>query len=289
MPLPAEPSRRARAEPPTRRTVEYLPAQPRIAFERAGQGETIVFLHGIGGNRSNWQEQLAYFATGYQAVAWDARGYGTSGDYAGPCEFPAFSRDLLRLLDHLEVQRAHFVGLSMGGRILMDFAARHPGRVSSLVIAAAFPSFGGALTPQQRDDFMRLRRTPLREGKTLADLAPQLVTSLAGPHATPAMRARMHDSIAALHPRSYLKTLESTLHFDRTGQLGGITAPTLLLYGEFDALVTPASGRQVRDLMPHAHYQVIPGAGHLINIETPELFNRAVHDHVLRQGAAQGA
>lgn len=272
---------------PAGRSVEYLPGMPRLAFERAGQGETLVFLHGIGGNRGNWSDQLDHFGRDYQAVAWDARGYGASDDYAGPCDFAQFSRDLVRLLDHLGVHRAFFVGLSMGGRILMDFAARHPGRIEALVIAAAFPSFGGALTPQQREEFMRLRKAPLQQGKTLADLAPQLVASLAGPHATTAMKARMHDSIAALHLASYLKTLESTLHFDRTAQLPGIAAPTLLLYGEFDALVTPASGRQVQELMPHALYQVIPGAGHLINIEAPDLFNQAVGDFLLRVRAAE--
>lgn len=270
---------------PCARPIEYLPGAPRIAFERAGDGETVVFLHGIGGNRSNWVDQLHHFSRNHQAVAWDARGYGASDDYAGPCDFAAFSEDLLRLLDYLGVRRAHLVGLSMGGRILMDFGARHPARVHSLVIAAAFPSFGTALNPQQQNDFMRLRREPLRQGKTFADLAPDLVASLAGPQATHAMRESMRESIAALRAESYLKTLESTLLFDRTTVLPHIAAPTLLLYGEFDTLVTAASGKQMLALMRDAEYQVIAGAGHLINIEAPALFNQAVAAFLARNSA----
>jgi 3-oxoadipate enol-lactonase len=284
------PTQEEHAAPPLRdvsgRPLETVPGVPRIAFERTGHGQTLVFLHGIGGNRSNWSDQLDHFGRNHQAVAWDARGYGASDDYEGPCDFAHFSQDLVLLLDHLRVERASFVGLSMGGRILMDFAARHPGRIDALVIAASFPSFGGALTASQREGFIRLRKAPLDEGRTLADLAPQLVQSLAGPRATPAMKARIRESIAALHPASYVKTLESTLAFDRTAHLSSIVAPTLLLYGEFDTLVTPAAGRQLLDLMPAARYQVIPGAGHLINIEAADAFNQAVGDFLQRVRAA---
>src|SRR5690606_37984467 len=97
---------------------------PGIAYAKCGTGdETMIFLHGIGGNKDNWNEQLRYFASaGYRAVAWDVRGYGDSDDYDGDFLFEDVSADMLRLLDELAVARAHFVGLSMGGRILMDFA-----------------------------------------------------------------------------------------------------------------------------------------------------------------------
>lgn len=257
--------------------------KPAIAYELRGEGPLVVFLHGIGGNRDNWSHQLASFSTHYRAVAWDARGYGDSEDYEGPCRFEDFSDDLARLLDHLDVERAHLVGLSMGGRILMDFAVRHPARVRSLVIAGSFPSFGSALTPEQQHEFMRLRREPLERGQSFPQLAPQLVAALAGPDAGARVLERMTGSIARLRAASYLKTLEATLNFDRTAALPQIAAPTLLLYGEFDTLVTPEAGRRVQQAMRHAEYQVIDGAGHLINIEAPEAFDAAVLDFLARQ------
>lgn len=262
-----------------------IPGTPGIAFACAGRGDTVVFLHGIGGNRHNWSEQLPHFSKRYRAVAWDARGYGDSDDYEGPCDFAQVSQDLIRLLDHLGAGRAMLVGLSMGGRILMDFCARHPDRVSALVLAGSFPSFGKSLDAQQREAFMRLRRAPLEAGKTFAQLAPDLIASLAGPYATAGMLDRLRQSIEALRADSYLKTLESTLHFDRTEALRAITVPTLLLYGEFDTLVTPEAGRHVQALMPHSQYQIIRSVGHLMNIEAPVEFNRLVSDFLDSVGA----
>src|SRR5690606_35205534 len=119
----------------------FVPGSPRLAYDAAGRGECVVFLHGIGGNRSNWTGQLAALAPRYRAVAWDARGYGASDDYEGALDFADFSTDLGRLLDHLAAPAAHLVGLSMGGRIALDFYERAPARVKSLVLCDTFPGY----------------------------------------------------------------------------------------------------------------------------------------------------
>ncbi|MGH7966696.1 MAG: alpha/beta fold hydrolase, partial [Candidatus Binatia bacterium] len=85
-----------------------------IAYDIEGSGPLIVFLHGIGGNRTNWQAQLAHFGVRFCAVAWDARGYGASDDSPQTLQFSDYADDLVRLLDHLKAERAHLVGLSMG-------------------------------------------------------------------------------------------------------------------------------------------------------------------------------
>lgn len=268
-----------------RRTLQ-IPGSPRIACVSQGAGESVIFLHGIGGNHRNWDAQLDHFCGSHRAIAWDARGYGDSQDYEGPCRFEDMSEDLRRLMDHLRVDRAHLVGLSMGGRILMDFAARHPQRVQSLVLAASFPSFGAALSVQQQEDYMRLRRQPLEEGKSFADLAPALVDALLGPRASQEARAHMLDSIQRLRPDSYLKTLQATLGFDRRRELALIDAPTLLVYGEQDRVVTPEQGQAVHSAIRHSRLVTAPGAGHLINLEAPAFFNeqvlRFINDHPIR-------
>lgn len=267
---------------PPEEHLSWVPSLPRIAYTHCGEGTPLIFLHGIGGSRHNWRHQLAHFATHYQTVAWDARGYGESDDYEGPCRFEDFSSDLLRLLTHLGAEQAHLVGLSMGGRILMDFVDRYPQYVRSMVIAASFPSFGQTLTAEQQQDFMRKRRDPLQSGAQMSDMAPVLLTSLLGPNATAAAREEALRSMAQLRPGSYLKVLEATLQFDRTRQLARSRRPTLLLYGECDTLVTAAAGREVQTLVPHAQTHVIPGAGHLLNLEAPSAFNEAV-ERFLRQ------
>ena len=107
-------------------TVERIGPAPHIAVEHAGSGEFVIFMHGIGGNRRNWYDQIDAFAPHFHAAAWDARGYGDSDDYEGALTFTDYADDLARVLDYFGQSRAHVVGLSMGGRIAMDFAARYP-------------------------------------------------------------------------------------------------------------------------------------------------------------------
>ena len=127
----------------------FVGGAPRIAVAVAGRGPLVLFLHGIGGNRNHWLQQLGFFSRhGFKAAAWDARGYGDSEDYDGPLQFDDFSSDLLRVLDFLGERKAHLVGLSMGGRIARNFALKHPQRVRTLTLANTSPGFD-ALTPEE--------------------------------------------------------------------------------------------------------------------------------------------
>ena len=258
-------------------TTERVPGAPGIAYDTAGEGPTVVFLHGIGGNRTNWHDQLPSFADrGFRAVSWDARGYGLSDDYEGPLDFADFSHDLARLLDHLEVERAHLVGLSMGGRILQDFYPRYPDRVATLVLCATFPGFDAALTPEKRAEFVRLRKAPLLAGKEPKDIAPVVAKTLVGPRATDAHFRRLVESMTMLHKESYIKAIEASTLYDRAASLPDIATPVLLVFGGGDSLAVPAVGERMAAEIPDARLIVIPEAGHLVNIEFPEVFNRSV-------------
>src|SRR5687768_9061073 len=114
---------------------------PRLAVSVAGEGPLVLFLHGIRGNRGNWSKQVQSFATHYRAAAWDARVYGGSDDYPGPLQFDHFSGDVLRVVEHFGVERAHLVGLSMGGRIARNVALRFPERLKSLTLVSTTPGF----------------------------------------------------------------------------------------------------------------------------------------------------
>ena len=251
----------------------FIEGTPRLALDRAGSGPLVFFLHGIGGNRSNWTAQIEALRHSFHAVAWDARGYGGSDDYEGALDFGDFARDALRVLDRFGAERAHFVGLSMGGRIAQDFHARFPDRVATLVLCDTRADFQESMTPEQRAEFIRLRQAPLKAGKEPRDIADALVESLVAPGADDRARRQLWESIAALHKDSYLKTIEASLSFDRSAEIDRIGVPTLLIYGEHDRLTPPAIGRALHDRIAGSEFVEIEGAGHLTNIERPEAFN----------------
>jgi 3-oxoadipate enol-lactonase len=264
-------------------TTDYVPGKPRIAFDHMGEGPLVLFMHGIGGNRTNWHDQLPVFAKKhFHAVAWDARGYGKSDDYDGPLDFGDFGADVLRLLDHFKVEKAHLCGLSMGGRIAQDFYPRHPERVATMVLCDTFPGYDASFTAAQRAEFVRIRKEPLVQGKEPKDIAPVVAKTLIGPKAGPDKLKRLIDSMSALHKESYIKTVEATTHYNRVADLPNIKAPTLLVFGGHDKLTTPELGRRMQAQIKGSEFVEIKDAGHLCNIEKPDVFNAAVLEFLTR-------
>jgi 3-oxoadipate enol-lactonase len=254
---------------------DYIPGRPRLAVDHCGSGPLVVFMHGIGGNRTNWRDQLPDFGARYHAMAWDARGYGLSDDYDGPLDFGAFAADLLRLLDHFGAEKAFLIGLSMGGRIAQDFYPRHPDRVAAMVLCDTMPSFNAGLTPEQRAEFIRLRKEPLVNGKEPKDIAPVVARTLLSKNAPDWAFDRLVESMAMLHKGSYIKTVEATTHYDRV-DLPNIKVPVLLVFGSEDRLTTPEVGRSMAAAIPDADLFIVENAGHLPNIEKPREFNAKV-------------
>lgn len=259
-----------------------IPPKPSLAVDRKGTGPLVLFLHGVGGNRSNWSEQLPAFAPHFTAVAWDARGYGESDDPDGPSAFSDFADDVVRLLDHFDATTAHLVGLSMGGHIALDVAARYAGRVASLTLCDTNAGFAH-LTEEQRQEFVRMRTQRLLEGGEPAEMAWPVAQTLAGRAATPATMQRLVDSMTALHKQSYIRTVEAMVTVDFSAGLGAIAVPTLVLVGADDRLTPPEMARDLQQRIPFSDLTVIPEAGHLSNIECPGAFNRAVLAFLLRQ------
>jgi 3-oxoadipate enol-lactonase len=253
----------------------FVGPAPRIALSVAGHGPLVVFLHGIGGHRQHWDDQLPAFGEHFTAAAWDARGYGDSDDYDGPLAFADFSADLLRVLDDFGAERAHLVGLSLGGRIARDFALRHPRRVATLVLANTTAGFD-TLTPEQVEAFIRSRRVPLESGRTPRELASELAQNLMSPAAVPGAYPRLLASMAALRKDSYLKTIEASTREDRGARIEAITAPTLVVTSDEDRLYPAALAEDMARRIPGARLAVVRGAGHLSNLEQPEAFNAAV-------------
>jgi 3-oxoadipate enol-lactonase len=254
----------------------HIPGTPGLAVDEAGTGELVLFMHGIGGNRTNWTQQVAHFGEHHLALAWDARGYNGSEDYDGELDFSDFARDILRVLKFYGRKKLHLVGLSMGGRIAQDFYALYPRHVATLTIVASFTGFQN-FSEADRQKFLALRLKPLvEEGKEPRDIAPIVAKTLCSPNATEEQYQRLVASMAALHKGSYIKTVKATTLFDRTANLEKIAVPTLLIFGEADTLTTAEMGRQMHARIKGSKLVVVPKAGHLVNLEQPEAFEAAL-------------
>lgn len=254
---------------------------PRIAVESVGSGELVVFMHGIGGNRRNWRDNLPVVGRHFKAAAWDARGYGDSDDYDGALRFRSFSEDLARVLDHFGAERAHIVGLSMGGRIAIDFARVYPERLLTLTLCATNIGFS-RFSPEACDEFVSSRREPLLNGQEPADIAGPVARSLMGPKATDAALAQLVDSMSRLHKMSYIKSIEALVHDDTLSGLDHIKVPTHVMCGADDPLTPVSMSNEIAGLIPQASLTIIPDAGHLLNIENVAGFNESALDFLLR-------
>lgn len=267
------------------RTV-FVAGNPRIAVDVMGRGPLLLFLHGIGNNRTSWHLQLPFFAPHFTAAAWDARGYGLSDDYDGPLDFGDFSADLVRVLDHFGARRAHLCGLSMGGRIAQDFYPRHPDRVATLVLCDTFagddPDDPDASRSQTVEEFVESRIRPFLDGADAATVAMQRAGKLMSSKRSAEALRRAMEATAQLHVQSYIKTVRASATYNRVADLPNIRVPTLLLFGAEDPLTPPRVGEYMKARIPNAELVIIPDAGHLTNLETPDAFNQAVLSFLLK-------
>ncbi len=243
-----------------------------IAYEHAGTGPLLIFLHGVGGNKSNWTSQLDAFQDSYHCVAWDARGYGGSDDPKEEFSFTDFADDLKNLMDHLEAPSAHIVGLSMGGFIAQDFHARYPERVVTLTLASTSPGMG-LLTPGQRQDFLAKRLAPLETGLTVADMADAVLKVLTGPRADNATRTLLRASLQAVRTNPYKRILRALVTTDFRQQLPDISVPVLVVVGSDDQVLPVANSKYLAENIRNSKLHVIPDTGHLCNIEASDEFN----------------
>jgi len=263
-------------------TSQLVDGIPRLHFEEIGSGPPVIFLHGIGGNRTNWTAQQLAMSDVCTTIAWDARGYGKSDDYEGPLNFHDFSQDLTRLLNFRKIKKAHFVGLSMGARILMDFYPKNKERVATLTLCDCFFSYKRALSPEKQREFIDLRQKPLREGKSPADLAPTLIQSLVGPNCSDEAKDKLYQSLVDIHVDSYLKTIEASITFSAEGNLSNFSVPVQLIFGEHDKLTPPSIGETMLSQFPNAHLNIVSDSGHLSNIEQPEVFNKIIRNFIMQ-------
>ena len=246
-----------------------------LAWREQGTGESVLFLHGLGGSRTSWEPQLEGLSDAFRGIAWDMPGYGASAPVEA-LTFAAIADAVARLLDAAGVERAHLVGESFGGMHSLHTALRHPDRVGRLVLANTSPAFG--LDGTDPDAWRVARLEPLDAGLTPADIAEQVLTSVAGPGLSAdmlAMRVAGFARIPAAGLRAAVECLPAHNVLDR---LAEIQAPALVIAGELDAETPVAYSRILADGLRDAELVVLDGVGHLAVSEAPQTVNSLVRD-----------
>ena len=252
-----------------------------VNFLDDGAGDqTVLFVHGFPFQASMWEPQIPVaLEAGRRAVAPDLPGFGASDV---PAERSAYSIDgyadlVAALVDALGLGRVVLVGLSMGGYIALAFARRHPGALAGLVLADTRPDPDTPEGRKGRSDQQALVAergdvTPLVDGllaRVLAEASPRRAE----------VAARLGDMMRSTAPGGWIGALEAMKERpDQTDLLPRISVPVLVVVGESDALVPLDVAEAMAKAIPGARFEVVPGAGHVSNLENPEVFNRALSD-----------
>ncbi|MET4578875.1 alpha/beta fold hydrolase [Ottowia thiooxydans] len=258
---------------PQHATLKTTDGEMRIAYEERGSGTPIVFLHGIGGNRSNWAAQMDGSLSGFRTVALDLRGYGASSLPKGALALTDFVEDVVSVMDHLHIRSAHLVGLSMGGLVVQALYAAYPERVTSLTLVACR---GGHSPVANGEGFAKDRLGPLEGQNSTAELARTLLPKLVGPDVSSETFDMLQKSLLDLHLGSYRKTVAMRVALTAFLDLGLVSAPALVMAGTHDTLAPIAQMTEIAQLIPDATLKVMERCGHFINIEKPADFNHAL-------------
>ena len=259
------------------RAISALYAAPREPARR-----TIVFLHAWPACAEMWQTQLEAVPAGWQAIAPDFRGFGASS----PDEVPEGTRrdnvslldyvdDVLALLDAQDVHRAVFCGLSMGGYTLLQLVRRFPERVAGLVLADTRAAADSAQAVVGRRAMLDVLDSRGVIG-VISEMLPKLTseTTRKDKPAFPLFLARL---MSGATPSGVGHAVIRMMHRDDSvADLERIACPTLVIVGAEDVLTPVAESEAMRGAIPGAQLAVIPGAGHMTNLEAPELFNGAL-------------
>ncbi len=266
----------------------------RLYYEESGSGIPVIFVHEYAGDWRSWEPQLRHFGQRYRAIAYNARGYPPSDV---PENVAAYSQhraadDIRSILDHLKIDRAHIVGLSMGGFATLHFGFRHPTRARSLVVAGC----GYGAETESRTRFRA-------EAEAIAAFIDQNgMQAFAAKYAYGPTRVQFenkdprgfaefkqylseHSALGARNTQLGVQRERPSL-YDLIEDMKRLTLPTLVLTGDEDwPCLNP--GILMKQSIPTAALSVMPNCGHAINIEDPDEFNRLVSTFLAQVDAAR--
>lgn len=241
-------------------------------LESAGRGDALLLVHGLGASAERWNFVAPMLERRYRLIVPDLVGYGRSDkpavDYT-PGFFVSFVESLLGLLG---IERAHLIGSSMGGQVAALFASENAGRVGHLVLVS--PSGMMRDTTPALNRYIMAALYPSRD-RARESFAEMSASTEASPGIVDSFIERMNEPNAKM---AFMSSLLGIKHSDLGGRLGGIAAPTLLVWGSDDPVIPIGHAKQFFSAIPRCRFYRMERSGHTPFVDSPEKFARAVLD-----------
>lgn len=230
----------------------------------------------MGSDLRMWDPQLSALEARFRVIRYDTRGHGKSPAPDGPYTIDDLADDLIAVLDRLAIDKAHFVGLSLGGMTMLRAAARNPERVDRMALMCT-----AAALPAARAGYVDRAAQVRAEGTTaIADgVVGRWFTDDYRIH-NPEQLSYYQSMVAATSAEGYAGCCEAIAAMDLTDDLSRIAAPTLLIAGADDTATPPTMLAQIADTVIDGTLLVVPTAAHLANVQQPQIITPAVIDHL---------
>ncbi len=261
----------------------------KLYYEEVGSGTPILFVHEFAADHRGWEPQMREFGKRHRCIAYSARGYTPSDVPDDPYGYTYRSvmRDAVAVLDHLRIDAAHLIGLSMGGYTSLQVALNHPQRVRSLVLAGTGSGSERWYTEDFHKHSLELGDQFEREGaagvaKTYGMGPSRLPFMLKDQRGFDEFTARLaeHDAKGSANTSRGFQGTRPSL-YDFAGEIAKLATPTLIVVGDEDErCIEPALF--LKDTLPASGLVMLPKTGHVVNLEEPDLFNAAVADFLAR-------
>jgi proline iminopeptidase len=266
----------------------------RLYYEEAGSGTPILFVHEFAGDYRNWEAQMRYFSRRHRCITYSARGYKPSDvpNDASAYTYKLWISDAIAVLDHLAIDKAHVVGLSMGGYTVVQIGINHPDRALSLTAAGAGSGSERALTDEFRKASLALAEEFEKKGSDQVartyGLSPARIPFLVkDPRGFADFNAAFasHDAQGSAHTMRGFQAARPSL-YDFEADIRRINVPTLIIVGDEDDPCLEPSLR-LKQWIAASGLIVFPKTGHVVNQEEPAMFNQTVGDFLARVEAGR--
>jgi 3-oxoadipate enol-lactonase len=244
-----------------------------IQYELEGPEDApcVTMSHSLASNLELWDLQLPVLRDAYRILRFDTRGHGGSSAPRGPYSMEMLAADVIALLDHLAIRRSHFVGISMGGMIGQVLACKHRDRVEKLVLSNTTSRVPTEMAPNWEE---RIRAAEAEGMNALAQQTLERWLSEEFRRSRPDVTAKIRNMILQTPVPGFAGCCRAISNFDVSRELSKVAVPTLIIAGEKDEGTPVSAAKAIHEQIDGSELYVVPGALHLTNVETADLFNK---------------